>query len=459
MGQRVYFIYKYTFPNGKVYIGQTYKGSGRYGTTWGYKTQLVYRAMLKYKEFDKEILEYCDESNVDERESFYIKEFDSMNPEKGYNRDTGGNEKKVFSPETRKLISDAHDGQSILQFDLDGNFIAEWEYIQLAAESLELDSKNISACLHGKSGQCGGYQWKFKDDPQTVGKYQEYDGRRKINQYDLDGRYIDTWDSIIDIYLALGINTAGIIKCCQCKRKKAGNYQWRYFEGSTSDIGAHKRMNQSGSNSPSAHTVYQFDLYGSYIREWGSIVEAAKTYGLQSANIPKNCNGERKHCGEFIWSFTKQPSVILTDNEIELILSGKALNVGGLNPMARKVFQYQMDGSFLREWDCVSSASQILHINAANIAECAGRRRRQSAGGFRWSYDFKINIGPYIKNKPNKKGKGTKIIIQLNLDDTVIREWNSIREASSTLKINASSISRVLTGNLNSAGGFKWKYK
>ena len=165
------------------------------------------------------ILQLCDEKNVDERESFYIKEYDSMNPEKGYNRDTGGNENKVFSAETRKLISESHDGQPILQFDLEGNLLAEWEYIQLAVEALELDSKNISACLHGKTGQCGGYQWKFKDDPQIVGKYQEYDGRRKINQYDLDGHFIDTWDSIIDIYLSLGINTAGIIKCCQFKRK------------------------------------------------------------------------------------------------------------------------------------------------------------------------------------------------------------------------------------------------
>ncbi len=461
MIKRIYFIYKYTFPNGKVYIGQTYKGSGRYGTTWGYKTQLVYRAMLKYKDFEKEILEYCDENNVDERESFYIKEYDSMNPEKGYNRDTGGNENKVFSAETRKLISEAHDGQPILQFDLEGNLLAEWEYIQLAAEALELDSTNISACLHGKTGQCGGYQWKFKDDPQIVGKYQEYDGRRKINQYDLDGHFIDTWDSIIDIYLSLGINTAGIIKCCQFKRKKAGEYQWRYYDGDTSDIGVHKRVDQSGSNGPTSRHIFQFNLYGEFLREWGSIVEAAKTYGLQSANISKNCNGERKHCGEYIWSYTEHPIVQLTDNEIELILSGKSLNVGGLNPMAKKVFQYEMNGTFIKEWDCVSSASQSLKINAANIAECASGRSRQSAGGFRWSYDFKENLGPYIKNKPSssfKKGQNSKRIIQLTMDGKYVKTWNSITEASQTLCINGGSISRVIRGTLKSAGGYKWEY-
>ena len=399
MSKRVYFIYKYTFPNGKVYIGQTYKGSGRYGTTWGYKTQIVYRAMLKYKDFKKEILEYCDEDKVDERESYYIEKYDSMNQDKGYNRDTGGNENKVFSKETRKMISEAHEGQAILQFDLEGNFLAEWDYINLAAEMLELDSKNISACLHGKTGQCGGYQWKFKDQEKEIGKYIEYDGRRRVNQYDLEGNYIDTWDSILDISLSLGIATTGIIKCCQFKRKKAGNYQWRYYEGNIESIGKHKRMDQSGSNSPSARHVFQFDLYGELIREWGSIVEAARTYGLQASNIAKNCNGERKHCGEFIWSFDKKPNTKLTELEINSILDGKPLLGGALNPMAKTVYQYDINGTFIKSWPCVSDASKSLKINGANIAECAGNRSRKSAGGFRWSYEHLDKLPPYVSKK------------------------------------------------------------
>ena len=43
-----YFIYKYTFPTGKVYIGQTYEGSRRYGRITSYKNMLVRRAMDKY---------------------------------------------------------------------------------------------------------------------------------------------------------------------------------------------------------------------------------------------------------------------------------------------------------------------------------------------------------------------------------------------------------------------------
>lgn len=304
MEERQYFIYKYTFPNGKVYIGQTYKGSGRYGTTWGYKTQLVYRAMLKYKDYEKEILEYCAADEVDQREQYYINKYDSMNIEKGYNRDSGGNLRKVFSTETRKLISEAHDGRPILQFDLEGNFIAEWDYIELAADILDISSKNISACLHGKSNQSGGYQWKFKGEEKEITTYKEYSGKREVARYDLNGDFIDMWDSIMDIFLELGINTSGIIKCCQLKRKKAGNYQWRYYTGNDENINPYAREDQTGSNASKTRIVYQFDVYGKIIKKWNCIVEAAKTYGLQASNIAKNCKGERKHCGEFIWSFT-----------------------------------------------------------------------------------------------------------------------------------------------------------
>ena len=55
MNDRQYFVYKYTFPNGKVYIGQTYKGSGRYGKTNKYKGTLVENAMIKYSNYKKEI--------------------------------------------------------------------------------------------------------------------------------------------------------------------------------------------------------------------------------------------------------------------------------------------------------------------------------------------------------------------------------------------------------------------
>lgn len=51
-----YIVYKYTFPNGKVYIGRSRKDRKRFGNVEKYKGQYVYKKMLKYPNFEKTVL-------------------------------------------------------------------------------------------------------------------------------------------------------------------------------------------------------------------------------------------------------------------------------------------------------------------------------------------------------------------------------------------------------------------
>lgn len=96
-----YYIYKHTNKsNGKCYIGQTKNIKWRWYPN-SYKTcSKFYRAILKYgwNNFTHEIIEVCDETNVDYWETYYIKQFDSV--KNGYNLDSGGCKNKVQSMET-----------------------------------------------------------------------------------------------------------------------------------------------------------------------------------------------------------------------------------------------------------------------------------------------------------------------------------------------------------------------
>ena len=55
---------------------------------------------------------------------------------------------------------------------------------------------------------------------------------RKIHQYDLNGNFIKTWDSISDAERYLGISHSHICRCCshQFNRKTAGGYIWEYAD-------------------------------------------------------------------------------------------------------------------------------------------------------------------------------------------------------------------------------------
>lgn len=51
---------------------------------------------------------------------------------------------------------------------------------------------------------------------------------KRVNQYDKQGNYIKTWDSLSEVGRELGINVAGISRCCKGYLKTTKGYKWRY---------------------------------------------------------------------------------------------------------------------------------------------------------------------------------------------------------------------------------------
>jgi len=52
----------------------------------------------------------------------------------------------------------------------------------------------------------------------------------KVNQYDLDGNYIKTWNSLKEASEKLNIKYQGISKCCRNLRPTAYGFKWKYKE-------------------------------------------------------------------------------------------------------------------------------------------------------------------------------------------------------------------------------------
>lgn len=56
----------------------------------------------------------------------------------------------------------------ILQYDLEGNFIKEWESVREAAKSLGMSHGNISCVLKKKRKTAGGFIWKYKENNDAI---------------------------------------------------------------------------------------------------------------------------------------------------------------------------------------------------------------------------------------------------------------------------------------------------
>lgn len=67
----------------------------------------------------------------------------------------------------------------ILQFDLNGNFIKEYESITQASKELNIKIDYISSCCLGRRRKTKGYVFKFKNDKEILQKYKEIIGDDK----------------------------------------------------------------------------------------------------------------------------------------------------------------------------------------------------------------------------------------------------------------------------------------
>ena len=165
-----YFIYKYTFPNGKVYIGQSQLGNNRYGNPTQYSNQTVYNAMMAYPNYRKEALELTTKRFVNNREEYWIIYYDSTNPDKGYNVFKGSSDNTVRKKRRKTGKPTGLKPKAVLQYDTEGNFIAEYPSISAAVTALGKSKGSgsyISEYLnHNKLNKetVYGFVWEYKNE-------------------------------------------------------------------------------------------------------------------------------------------------------------------------------------------------------------------------------------------------------------------------------------------------------
>lgn len=173
------YIYKITnCVNGKCYIGQTRSkrvndriGKHRLELNKGiHANKHLQRSWNKHSEnnFTFNIIETCDSvETLNGAEIFWIKHFNSMNPDKGFNKESGGNRYKetseetrqkklkaligrAVSDETRKRISQAHSGENSYWF---GKRRSEETKAKMSASHRKRDISGPKNSAFGKPGR------------------------------------------------------------------------------------------------------------------------------------------------------------------------------------------------------------------------------------------------------------------------------------------------------------------
>ena len=118
-------------------------------------------------------------------------------------------------------------------------------------------------------------------------------------------------------------------------------------------------------------TVYCYDANGVLIAQYPSIAFAAKTVGVDSSMINKCCNGVKKSCRGFFWSYSNEenfsPSTLKTWRQLQVI-------------------QLSKDGTIVAEYESMSAAGRAMNKKQTKyIKECCEGKRKEMYG-YIWKY-------------------------------------------------------------------------
>jgi hypothetical protein len=116
----------------------------------------------------------------------------------------------------------------ILQYDLDGNFIKEWN---CGVRNMPDEYKNVGGCAKSNKGTLYGFQWRYKtleDFPKQIGKF-ENQLWQKVIQKDKKGNIIKIWDNQQQAANSIGCSIHSISNVCRGKSKTAKGFIWERY--------------------------------------------------------------------------------------------------------------------------------------------------------------------------------------------------------------------------------------
>ena len=265
--------------NGKFYIGvhrtnpntfDGYIGCGIYRASQATKDYVLHKAVRKYgyENFKRTIIKIFPDNEEGRKQAFELEAIlvneTLLKSKSTYNTALG-------ESTTENLM------KTVYMFDLNGNYLRSFKSAREAAAYIQPDNQDNARsaiknnCL-GTTSSSYGYFWSYT-------KEFTYKNERvkEVAQYTINGKFLRTFKSITEAEVALSLND---IAQAIYKKGSAGGYQWRYFEGDTSDIPTLVNVKTKNLFLP----IIMFDKSGKIIKKFDCVKQCVNEYPELSAS-------------------------------------------------------------------------------------------------------------------------------------------------------------------------------
>lgn len=184
----------------------------------------------------------------------------------------------------------------ILQYDLEGNLIKEFDGIITASKEVHLDSRLIFKSLNEISIKSGNYMWKYKTGdniPTKIDSYNYLKGkakRKRVVQYDLNGNFIKIFESFRLAAEEIGVKSESNISEAVKEKYSLRNFQWReYSKNYLLNIGKYVRKKPPYRGI----SILAINCDNNTQIKFNSLLKAAKFFQVSSPTIRKRCDDQK----------------------------------------------------------------------------------------------------------------------------------------------------------------------
>jgi very-short-patch-repair endonuclease len=194
--------------------------------------------------------------------------------------------------------------------------------------------------------------------------------------------------------------------------------------------------------------VRQYNLDGTFVREYTSVREASRETKIHESNIAGCCRGAIKSIKKYLWKYLEDLNIEVEEDEE---------NTDNIEPIKYELYkcvaQYDKDGNFVKKYKSVAEAARELNVRPRSLYGAI--RNNFVSHGYVWRYidkNIEEKIEPVLPYKKYMRP------VEIYKDDILYKTFNSIRDSANGMKVNVSMARKFLAGKTDPKN-FVWKFK
>lgn len=226
--------------------------------------------------------------------------------------------------------------EKLYQYDLEGNFIKEWEGFIFAVEYYNCNPARFKMAIEDKRSAFESYWSREKFDQLDITGYTK-SIRSEIYQFDINGNLIHTWKSVNQLVEETKFSRASLDEAIQ-KSKILDEY---YYIKNKSNIW--NIIKSDIDNKARSKPVSMYTEEGKLVKTFLNLSKASKETGIARETIKKHIQLGTPYKNH-LWTHYTTPEFI----KYEPSSLDKGCKVG----------QYDLEGNLVKVWDTVSECAK-----------------------------------------------------------------------------------------------------